>query len=621
LFPNNAVTWPVVIGGLGYGWLWDRVAKLPAHVDAAPGHRPPIYFLTGDLERLWAVLHVMDWRELLAEQRLPIFAGPDAVDQLKAALLEDPTWPKPKACLCIEQPLWEKQNFTQWMQSVSARAEQGLADIHSKLESLYAGRSSDAWINKSRSGGLRILGITSRYTTFLQHSMRDWLAGMQRLGHETKLLIEPADHIMLGSFGYAKGILDFKPDLIVLIDHYRTELGKIPAALPTVMWVQDRLQNIYSALGGSSQQDRDYCLGFGRLHLSSKYGYPARRFLSSIVGVNEQRFEQTELTSNDLQRFGCDVSYVSHASAPANRLLREHIQKNLPTAAKLFDDMYQQMEAWYAAGGICLSEPALSQMLTGSMTCTATFLDDVAFAEVVQFFNQSINNAMFRHQTLQWLAELDLNLHIWGNGWEKHPALARYARGVADNQADLRKIYLASRINIQVTPHGVVHQRLLDGLAAGGFFLLRWHPGDQVGALYRQLLEWCQAHEILNDIDLHARADGPMRKLIAQMDALETCTPQTRSFPTFDVMQGHADMRFLNTAAAIWPEYDQVAFKDRQDLAAKVGRFLNDPPARQQIVGSMRRVVIEQCSYRSISQRLLAMIADDLAQVKIRSAA
>lgn len=613
LFPSGAVTWPVVIGGLGYGWLWDRIAKLPCHVETAPGHRPPVYFLAGDIERLWAVLHVLDWQELLAEPRFAIFAGADAADQLRDWLIANPTWPRPKACLRVEQHLW-RQDFNALLDNVAEATAQRLNEIRAQLDAIYLSRPPESWSQKFRSEGLRVLGITSRYTSFLQHSMRDWLAGFETLGHETRLLIEPADHTMLGAIGFAQGIRDFKPDLILIIDHYRAEMGKLPASIPCAMYVQDRLPNIFSADAGRNQSGRDYCLGFGRLHLSTKYGYPAGRFLSCPVGINPRRFEQGALSAVDVARFGCEVSYVSHASTPADQLLQQHLATNpSPQIGRLFDDMYQRMEAWYAGGGIAVSEIALRHMLQESMQATQVQLEEPGITDAVIFFNQSIGNAMFRHQTLLWLADMGVDLHLWGNGWENHKVLKRFARGIASNASELGKIYRASRINIQVTPHGAVHQRLLDGLTAGGFFLLRWHPGDAVGTVYRDLLAWCQRHGIQSDAELRTRADDHVRQMIARIDELETSTPQTRQMSVFDVMNAHADMNFMNTAAAIWPEYDQVAFNTRQELESKVSRFLSDEPARRSVAALMRQAIVEECSYTSINQRLLKMISDDLS--------
>ena len=71
-------------------------------------------------------------------------------------------------------------------------------------------------------------------------------------------------------------------------------------------------------------------------------------------------------------------------------------------------------------------------------------------APLLDFFLQRINNALFRHQALHWIADLGLNLRLYGKGWEKHPRFGRFARGPADNETQIGAIYRASRINLQV---------------------------------------------------------------------------------------------------------------------------------------------------------------------------
>ena len=90
--------------------------------------------------------------------------------------------------------------------------------------------------------------------------------------------------------------------------------------------------------------------------------------------------------------------------------------------------------------------------------------------EILWLFKQQIYNAIFRHQALKWVADFGINLKLYGNNWEQHPTLGRFACGPADTQRDVPKICAASKVNLQITPFGAVHQRLLEGLVAGGFY-------------------------------------------------------------------------------------------------------------------------------------------------------
>jgi len=620
MFPRGHISWPLVIGGLGYGWMWDQIAKLPGDRESLPGYRPPIYCLTGNLEQLWAVLHVMDWRAILADARFKLFVGPDAARQMCDALVENQTWPRPRACVRIEQNLFE-QDFGVMLADVGRRSERKLSELAMRLSAAYPAANADDLAQRLENGRLRILGITSRYTTFLQHSMRDWLDAFARLGHETRLLLEDRDHSMLGPYGFAQGVLDFRPDLIVIIDHYRAELGgAVPAAIPCVMWVQDRLPGIFSSTAGAAQGRRDYCLGFGRLHLSSRYGYRAERFMTCTIGVNEQKYASVELSAADLSKYACDVSYVSHAGVPPDALVKAELARHSnPHALRLLWDFHDKMVAHFEAGGEVLAEPLLRRRFMDSIRDTRVEIEPGALQAFLDFFSQHVNNAIFRQQTVRWLAELGVNLHLWGNGWDQHPMLKRFARGVADNQIDLPKIYRASKINLQATPHGAVHQRLLDGLAAGGFFLVRYTPGDVMGLPYQKLWGWCVRHGIGSEPEMRSRADDEARQSIATIDALLGYETAADEMKLYDCLKTIVDEEFASLADAVWPmEYPQIAFKTQADLEAKLTRYLGDPALRGAIAEAMRQVVIERYSYRSISRRLLSFVAADVRSHAVR---
>lgn len=613
LAPQGFVSAPLVVGGLGYGWLWDRLAKLPCKVEAAPGHRPPIYLLAGDIERLWAVLHVLDWRDMLADARFRLFVGPDAAAQLRSALIENPALAWPRACVRVEPALWTK-DFDSIMSEVAQDADRRLECLQNKLSEIYSQASDERLVRRFGSGKLRVLGITSRYTTFLQYSMRDWLAGFEQLGHETRLVIEGKDYEVNTGLTFASACAEFQPDLVVMIDHYRSEYKGLTDSVPFVMWVQDRLPNMFSARAGAAQGPRDYCLGFGRLHLARRFGYPAERFLPSVIGINEPKYADISLEDNEPAKYACDVSYVSHASASSQQLIEAEIARNpLPQTSRLLWDLHEQMVGHFCSGGQVLTDPVIRRHVMESMQRVGVSPDENVIQSLVGLFGQQVNNAIFRHQALEWVAQMGVDLRLWGRGWEKHPRLAKYARGPADNQHDLPLIYKSSKINLQLIPHGAVHQRLLDGLAAGAFFLIRDTPGDAIGVPYRRLWDWCRSNGISSDGQMRARADAQAMQLITEIDSLLGYDSSTHDLSLFDCIQTVADTDFLTLGSTAWPqEYPRVAFSSRDQLHSMLTRYLADDELRREIAGSMRRVVIERCSYRSISDRLLRFIAADL---------
>lgn len=520
LFPRLACTEPVLVAGLDQGWLWSALHSLPCADPRHPGHRPPLYLLARELERLWVVLHVQEWTVLLGDPRVRLFVGEDTLDQCRTELQDNPLLRWPRLSVTADPQLWPPgTTHDSWLASVCnemvARSKRQIASY----DQHYACATPGALAEKIRSGRrLRVLGLTSLYTSFLQHSMRDWLAAFEKLGHETRLLIESADHEQANGLTYSQLCSDFKPDVILLLNHCRAETPTLPAGAVCLTWVQDEMPNILSPDAGRRQGPRDFMVGHGRELCVSRHGYPAERFVATPVGVNDQRFAPRPLNEQERSRFGCDVSYVSHASTRADVLLKQWTEE-IPHShlRRLLGDVYERLHAIYDAGGSITEPSLLRHVVLDAMEATGVEVDEPTLDQLVGRLFQGINNALFRHQSLLWLADSDINLHLYGRGWEAHPQLKRFARGIADNQAHLCAIYQASRINLQVIPHGAVHQRLCDGLAAGGFFLLRYCASDVVGGIRQRLWQWCRRQGIETDVQLIEHADDEVRGLLDQL--------------------------------------------------------------------------------------------------------
>jgi hypothetical protein len=626
IFTSGYCTQSVVIAGEDMGWLWQMLYGAPCNVPTMLSYRPPLFFLINDIDRLRAILHVQQWTTLLADRRVRLYAGPDALAQFRQALVEEVFVPWPRMVASVGKEVWPASvTIDQVLESSAEVRRKRLADLekqwaarcHRDGQPVDAAVLAGALAGRLSSGRpLKILGVTSRYTTFLQHSMRDWLAGFERAGHQTRLLIESADHEIPSQVVLFEACVEFEPDLIVCIDHCRSTLGPVPAEIPVVMWVQDRLPHIFSREGAAAQGPLDFCLGFGRLHLSQRFGYRAERFLSTCIGVNETRF--TAGASADPAAdaaFACDVSYVSHASTPADVLITRKMQDATPTACAYLSALHETLRAHYDGGGAVLADVQLRALMKAvALDCRAE-IDADHFEPLLGFFRDQIANALFRHGALRWAAEAGADLRLYGRGWDQHPELARFARGEADNTQQLGAIYRASKINLQVTPFGAMHPRLLDGVAGGAFFLIRHSPGDSVGRPHQILWEYCQRHGLSSDAAIRSAAahDQALGAVVRTIDCNEGYADQPRDLGLYDVCAAHADANFMIAADSVFgDDYDTVAFANREQLHGRLAQFLSNADLRQRTAASMRRAVVDRVSYTAITRQLLKLMATQL---------
>jgi hypothetical protein len=609
LFPGGACTEAVLVAGEDQGWLWDRLYRLPCR--GAVGYRQPLHLAIADLDRLRVILHLQDWRDLLADPRVRIYAGADAVEQLGRSMADDLTVQWPGRYVTVDPAFWPAGAS---LTSLTAAATEARGRLLAAVTAPATPAEAAAVATRLIGGRpLRVLGITSRYTTFLQHSMRDWLAAFDALGHATHLHIEGADHELAGPLVTARACHAFRPDLVVVIDHYRAELTCLPEHVPVVMWVQDRLPHIFRTEAGAAQGPLDFCLGFGRRALTGAHGYPRERFLTCPVGTNLERYVPRAATPAEVARYGCDVSYVSHASECADQIVADYCKRQAPAVAPLLAGVLDRMRDHYAASPRVLTDAPLRRIVHAAEAATGTSLAPASVVELMGFLTQRVNNALVRHQSLLWLAELGVDLRLYGNGWDRHPQLARFARGPAGNRDELAAIYRCSSVNLQVTPFGCVHQRMLDGLAAGAFFLARWHQMDTLGCPYRQIWAWCEANGVTDDADLRRRATPAVGALVASVDDLCGHEAPAERAVLFDALRVAADSRFAISADGIWgDDYGRVAFRTRAELGEKVRAALADPAGRQAVAERMRRPVVERFSYAAITTQLLQMIARQL---------
>jgi Glycosyl transferases group 1 len=617
LYPSAQCHQPVLICGEDMGWLWNGIYSLPCHTPAMPGHKPPLYFLIRDIERLWVMLHLHDWQNLLADSRVRLFAGDDAFERFRDSLLMDTVCPWPRLSVQVDAALWNGQPSLDEILAGATEHANRRYNSHTEQFRLAYSRTTPGSIADLLASGrsLKVLGITSRFTTFLQYSMRDWLAAFERLGHQTRLMIEQHDHEVYNSLSTAIECADFKPDLVVIIDHYRAELGGIPDQVPLVMWVQDALPNIYRRQAATAQGPLDYAMGFNKLDLVHEYGYPANRFMSAVIGCDEVRFAPRALSPSESAEFACDVSFVSHASTPAEVLLQADIDRaGSREAERLLRDVYEQLRGVYQQGGFVTQPIQVRRMIDRALMQTKTSIAEDQMPRLVDLFSHRINNAMFRHQSLNWLAEMGVDLRLYGRGWEKHPSLSRFARGNADNKSQLPLIYQASRISLHVSPHGAVHQRLMEGLSCGGFFLVRHCPGDLLERSYQKLWNWCVSRRIMSDTQLKSCSEPLVTRAIAHCAQILQHDPFGMNHPLIEELRASAQAGYIRSAGTIFGEdYDAIGYDSADELREKVTRFLTDEDERNRIAQSMRAVAIARFSYTATTRRLLDFMAEDLA--------
>ena len=505
---------------------------------------------------------------------------------------------------------------------------QKLADLDARLaaqvDAYYASVGADFTTTGSRRP--RVLLLTTRFSTVLQFSTSDTAAAFERLGWDARVVIEPSSHHRVLRTAIRDALGRFKPDLVFQIDHLRHEHnGLFPAALPFACWVQDHLPHLATTDAGSRVGPLDFVLTDATATYVDKFGYPARQCVAlpkltadalplppgqgrgegASKSVTEPALEiPLTPTLSRGERQNCDIVFVSNASQTPAAMVAQAVATYGQTEAsrELVTLCCDRMATVYASGGSLPTYGDVCAVLGETLGDLRLKLPVDDFDRLARWLTHPFNDALYRQQALRWAAgsagELGLTLALYGNGWENHPEFAPFARGPVAYGQPLADLTRRSRINLQVVPYLCLHQRLLDGLMAGGFFLVRTHPADVAPAA---LLDFLDANVDASVRTTPATAASLPPPLKAEFEALlSACRPGLCTTGLEDVVTMVRDWQNagqLVPGEGPLPMLAETSFHDAASFTERLRRFAGDPSLRGEVSRAQRGSVARRLTY------------------------
>lgn len=635
---------PFIFAGLGLGWGFLAAWKQSHRVFL--GASSTLYVVEPRAELLAVAMHIHDLREPFADPRVRWFVGPDAVETFRALLEGDGAWPMSDRI--VAESLDERPPLgplRDAMAGVAVRRQQQAAALHDQIRRRYGQREAAFWASRFASvndashrahdgstdpnqqgpgrapvAPLRILGVTSRHTTFLQYSMRDCLKALETLGHHTRLVIEPSDHQPLDAISTLSAQLDFEPDVVLLLSRMRYEMTAfVHPSIPSLTWDQDALPWVFDAGRSPKLEWNDFLMGFSADVGRRRFGWPAHRCTWCAMAGSPDTYSAEPLPEDDLAPYRCDASYVSHASATVEQ---ERVAVEAWLANEKLRSIYRRlvesfMDSW--RGGGAFPSPIRAPLLDFCRREGLELSRDEAQC-IVQAL-QRVGDRAFRHAALEWVADWadrsGRSFHVYGNGWDRHPRLSRFARGPTRNGHELRCVYQASSVNLQLMGFGFVHQRALDGLMAGGFFLARRCACDDHGPATHELAELLERHGAGAWDELSRRAAPDVVRRVAELMTALHWDPRVLHEYSVEQVLAAARSPF---APEIIPDFDAITFDGPESFVSRVEFFLARPDERRRLALAMREAVVERFSYVSRMSQMLRFLRDGFAQEAANSA-
>lgn len=538
--------------GVRHGNVLRAVAQQTA--DLLHGMSMPIYLIVPEQWWLAAWLHTDDYAALLADPRLLLFAGSGAVGDLRTFFSENTEITLPLHTINLSG---DADLGAAVQSAIAAETQRRRLAIHTTKQALrehYAPRDAAHWASRFN-GKLRILAVTSRFTSVLQYSTRDAMAALSDLGHETRIVKEAANHHSFTPLAIGREIADFEPDVVFLIDHTRLTHAYLPPNLPTLTWIQDPLAHLLSRESGESIGAFDFVCGFYRNRCVEEFQYPADQFCNALVPVSTHAFHDGPVPDDECAQFACDIMYAgSYKDSP-----EEHIAKFLsqsePVMGPLINALAQEA-ARRVLDGESLLEWEASELIRTMAAALGIPIDETQREQLTHFVLLRTYDLHFRGQTLDWVArwatEHGRTFRLYGSGWENHPKLRDFAVGHVEHGEPLRRAYACAKLSLQTTPSGFLHQRTHEALASGSLVVSRYTPNNFASLSPEEFIK------VRNERD-----HGPV-------------------------------------AGWLFPRLPEVVFNNYDEMCGVLDRFANDADDRTQTLADFRQITLSRFSYHAV---------------------
>ncbi|MGN7613675.1 glycosyltransferase family protein [Magnetococcales bacterium HHB-1] len=539
----------------------------------------PLYIVEPDIQQFKLFLTIYDVRDLLMADRVVFFVGNHILEKMDRFF---DVWDRrlPQFFYIHQDSHQIHQQIIHLLNKKVDQQGQITKNYLQQLDQFYQSEKNNReriarFLAKKPEPPLKILVFTSIYTSFLQYCSADLLDGFKDLGCETYLMMENDNRALFSGNTLIQDLYHFKPDMVIMLDHFRWEFPNLPHQIPHITWIQDLLPNIVVEKEGQHLTKNDYIFSFSqkwirqRDHIFHLPIYKDKTIHFLPIGLNTKVYHPLKTVQKDI-----DLLYVSHLIT--DDLTFNPIRKGeLPSAGLITEE-----EAIEAGD---FSPEEITRIYTHAIevldqldylhihnTIANTPENKTAFAKQIlkkagvkistagiRLFSAPIatrltwdNTLALKAGLMRYLKRHGIQIHLRGANWEQFPELASSAHGPVKSGAPLNE--LTNRAKIAIHNSGTsFHMRALEILGSGTFLLAR----------------------------------RPLKK-----------TDNTRLSDFFE--EGK----------------DFVMFDDEKELLQKVNYYLKHEEERETIARQGHETAVNHFSYKQIAQRILDTVREDLSK-------
>ncbi|HWE04038.1 MAG TPA: glycosyltransferase, partial [Tepidisphaeraceae bacterium] len=609
LKPAFAVGHSLALCGVGDGYLLHQLAQKPPKLFMDT--QQSVFLLEPDAHVLLTALMIHDYtgkQGPIEQERFLWFVGSDWIHPLRTTLLGDPYLASPQISLMLGLQFQSIQSSLQViLREVEAR------DVHARtsVERYYATKGASdfsAVFSTDPPRRPRVMLLTTRFSTVLQYATRDAAAGFEQGGWETRVVIEPTPHHRVLTTGIRAAVAEFKPDLVFQIDHQRQEHAEMfPSNLPFVCWIQDHMPHLMKPEAGAKIGPADFVLTDAGATYVRSAGYPKRQMIALAKLTTPPPLMPRATVTAPAE----DIVFISNATKTPAAMLTELLTQfpGDSRSAAFVTECVRRITDLYAAGDSLSTFPDISRFIRELLAEMDLTLDPEPLHQLIRAITHPLCDALYRHQTIRWTIaaarDSGLTLGLYGNGWDAHEDFALYARGAVASGEDFRSLTRRAAINLQIAPYLCLHQRMLDGICSGAFFLVRHHVADTAPQALLDLLETNCGPEVNGVEEAQARISDSTRARFETLvgETRRALCPMGTEDP-IEVIRVWQEARLLEPRGGVLPHLDAISFSDAVSLGTRLERFARDPDLREEITADQRRSILARFTYAAAIRRI-----------------
>ncbi|MGN0349348.1 MAG: glycosyltransferase [Roseburia sp.] len=336
----------------------------------------------------------------------------------------------------------------------------------------------------------RVMVCTCRFTTALQYHARDCMEAAKRLGCDVRYLIEEDGLHRIENRYIIDAIAQFKPDIVLTLDHFRYEYPRVPKEIVWLTWIQDPMPHIMDRSTPGRLTGRDIVLShFTGWKKFDDIGY--RDVVAAPIPANAMIYKPYLLTEEEEERYSCDVCLVCHA-ADVDRHIAEQLEEIPDSLKESVCAIYKGYEAYVReTGELFYVEDEFALYIQGALEQHyQIMLPKEALEYLAEDMRLYFNQRVYRQVLVDWILEAGFrNIRLWGNGWSDIEKYVDYAMGAAQNGETLAKIYQASKIVIGNNVTTTSAARAWETMLSGGFYMSNYIPPEADITDIRKIVE------------------------------------------------------------------------------------------------------------------------------------